>query len=222
MTAEQEKLVIENTGLVYTCYDRFVYKAKAIHFWREDIIQEGFVGLCTAAKTYDKSKGFAFSTYAMLLIQRGMFNLLRRIKNDKSYSSLDSPLKQNEDEELTLMDTIPYVDMVDDKLELEEIKQFLYDLVYCSGAESQKIMLLVLEGLTVPQIAKKMGKTKHQVSAQIQHCVTRVRLMYRYKNSMPGFPVPTMYNTKKEYLDDLKRFYWKKDKSKFKPNKTKS
>lgn len=222
MTAEQEKLVIENSSLVYTCYDRFVYKAAAIHFWREDIIQEGFIGLIKAAMTYDKSKGAAFSTYAITLIQRRMFNFLRKINNDKSYSSLDSPLKQDENENLTLMDTIPYVDMVDDKLELEEIKQFLYDLIYCFGAESQKIMLLVLEGLTVSQIAKKTGKTNHQVSAQIQYCVERVRLMYRYKNSMSSFPVPTMYNTKKEYLDDLKRFYWKKDKSKFRPNKTKS
>lgn len=44
---------------------------------REDLVQEGFMGLYSAALTFDEDRGVAFSAYAALLVYRHMLDLYR-------------------------------------------------------------------------------------------------------------------------------------------------
>ena len=57
-------LVEDNLGLVGALARRFI--GKGIEY--EDLYSAGSLGLCKAAKRFDKTKGFAFSTYAVPVI----------------------------------------------------------------------------------------------------------------------------------------------------------
>lgn len=70
---ECSQLVIDNMGLVYACANRF--RGRGIEF--DDLVQSGCLGLIKAAKGFDETKGFKFSTYAVPAIIGEMKRLFR-------------------------------------------------------------------------------------------------------------------------------------------------
>ena len=63
-----EDLVLHNRRLVVYAARRYVRQGHPL----EDLVQEGLVGLLGAASSYDGSRGFRFSTFAMWWIRRAI------------------------------------------------------------------------------------------------------------------------------------------------------
>lgn len=61
LTPEQTALVEENYRLVWSIVNRFRYHQNE----KDDLFQSGCVGLIMAAKKFDPTRGFAFSTFAV-------------------------------------------------------------------------------------------------------------------------------------------------------------
>lgn len=109
---------MENEKLVYYVYNKlsindFVIKNK------EDLIQEGFLGLIKAQKTYDSSKGVKFATYAVMCIKNAMLLYIRSNKKHINNISLESII--NEDTNLELIDILNDNHDYDSKLIIESI-----------------------------------------------------------------------------------------------------
>ena len=73
MTAEQDRLVTENIGLVHACARR--YMGRGIDY--DDLYQSGCEGLVKAAAGYDVSRSVRFSTYAVPAILGEIRRLFR-------------------------------------------------------------------------------------------------------------------------------------------------
>lgn len=73
MTAEQDKLVTENFGLVHACARR--YCGRGIDY--DDLYQSGCEGLVKAAAGFDSSRNIRFSTYAVPAILGEIRRLFR-------------------------------------------------------------------------------------------------------------------------------------------------
>ena len=84
--------ITEHYGLVYRIANRFKYD-------REDIIQEGMIGLIEAGKRFDPNKGNSFSTYAYWYIEG-------YIKTYLSKCHYDVSLSQPVYEDVELIDTL--------------------------------------------------------------------------------------------------------------------
>lgn len=66
MTGAQQQMALENQNLVYYWLNRMgITKSNPLY---EDFVQEGMLGLCMAAKTFDPQRG-AFSTFASSYIK---------------------------------------------------------------------------------------------------------------------------------------------------------
>lgn len=61
VTAERERQIRENLGLVHTVANRF--RGRGIEY--DDLYQSGCVGLIKAVDRFDPTLGYAFSTYAV-------------------------------------------------------------------------------------------------------------------------------------------------------------
>jgi RNA polymerase sigma factor (sigma-70 family) len=70
-----DELIESNKGLVY----KYLHKYNGVN--NPDMISYGFEGLFKAAKTFDESKGYAFSTYACTCIFNSIGGYLRSIRN---------------------------------------------------------------------------------------------------------------------------------------------
>lgn len=68
-----DKLVENNLGLVHSCANRF--RGRGIEY--DDLFQAGCLGLVKASRTFDESKGFAFSTYSVYIILGEIRKLFR-------------------------------------------------------------------------------------------------------------------------------------------------
>lgn len=67
----------------------------------EDLIQEGYLGLFLAARSYSVKKGVMFSTYAGICIQNQITNAIRQSRG-KKHQPLNTALQLNEDAEAEL------------------------------------------------------------------------------------------------------------------------
>ncbi len=79
LTAEQQKLVAENTGLVGLHLKRRVHSLDLPSREREraDLFQEGCLGLMEAARRWDPASGIPFGAFALLRIRRAVAAALR-------------------------------------------------------------------------------------------------------------------------------------------------
>lgn len=78
---ERNELVLENIRLVTTVV-RKMYLNPHVYYSKEDMWQEGVIGLMKAVERFDPDKGFAFSTYAVPMIE----GEIRRFIRDNSHT----------------------------------------------------------------------------------------------------------------------------------------
>lgn len=97
MTAEQDKLVTENLGLVHACARRYV--GRGIDY--DDLYQSGCEGLVKAAAGFDSSRNIRFSTYAVPAILGEIRRLFRdggSVRVSRSIRDLGLKIRRAESE----------------------------------------------------------------------------------------------------------------------------
>lgn len=80
------RLVEDNLGLVHSCANRF--RGRGVEY--DDLFQAGCIGLVKASKSFDRERGFAFSTYAVPVI----LGEIRRIFRDGGAVKVGRTLKE--------------------------------------------------------------------------------------------------------------------------------
>lgn len=86
MVSEREKEIADNIGLVHSIANRF--RGRGAEY--DDLFQAGCLGLIKAVDNFDKSKGFAFSTYAVPVIM----GEIKRIFRDGGAIKVSRSLKE--------------------------------------------------------------------------------------------------------------------------------
>lgn len=125
------KLIEQNTGIVYKLVNKF-YIEGTNSIDKEDLEQEGFIGLIIAANKYDfnNPKKANFITYAIHWIYSKISRFINQ-KNTNEETSLNIPI--GEDEENELLDTIKDIDYsyenVEEKIYIQQLRQELEELM---------------------------------------------------------------------------------------------
>lgn len=83
---ERSDYIENNLGLVYSIADKLCKTSRVDS--KEDLIQDGIVGLIVAVDTFDDNRGVKFSTYAYTIIYHEMITSLKKQKNDSSLDAL--------------------------------------------------------------------------------------------------------------------------------------
>lgn len=141
MNDEQQKLVTDNIALVHF----LIRKHYPTFYSNEDVVQNGMVGLCKAAKYWDSSKS-TFSTYAGKCILNEIKNHFRESILAQSVLSLDYEYEGG----MMLSEAIEGDTDVDSTFEVEE---FL-------GKEKEKnklVLSLYAQGYTTREISEMTG-----------------------------------------------------------------
>lgn len=142
---------------------------------REDLIQEGMIGLFRALRDYQPGKSATFSTFANLCVERQIYKAIEmsgRLKNKplNSYISLS-------EEESPILDSLAFeqqdpeaivIDRENVNVMQEKIRQHL------SLFETQ-VLDSYLEGMTYTQIAEVMGKSPKSIDNALQRIRGKIR-----------------------------------------------
>lgn len=140
-----EKLIEKNNGIVYKIVNKF-YVEKTNSIDREDLEQEGTIGLMIAAKRYDinNPREANFITYAIHWIYSKINRYINQ-KNTNEEVSLNTPM--GEDEGTELMDYIEGVDYsfenIEEKLYYKQLRRELEKVMdSCNTLKEREILKL--------------------------------------------------------------------------------
>lgn len=142
---------------------------------REDLIQEGMIGLFRALRDYQPGKSATFATFANLCVERQIYKAIEvsgRLKNKplNSYISLS-------EEESPILDSLAFeqqdpeaivIDKENVNVMQEKIRQHL------SRFET-RVLDSYLEGMTYTQIAEAMGKSPKSIDNALQRIRGKIR-----------------------------------------------
>ena len=160
-------------------YKSYVYlKAKPFFIVgaeREDIIQEGMIGLFKAIKGYDSAKDVSFKVFADLCIRRQIITAIKASNRQKhiplnSYISL-SKTSSNEDDDREIIEMLD-TDSVPDPLETITTKE-TYRKIETKITEvlsdfEQKVFTEYISGESYANIAKKIDSHPKAIDNAIQ------------------------------------------------------
>ena len=152
---------------------------------KEDLIQEGMIGLYNAVRDYDAGRDASFYTFADLCISRQMYKAVEA-GNRKKHSPLNSYVSIYEDENekdergegTSILEKIlsetgrSPEDMFIDKEQTEDLEQRIYDSL--SDFE-RKVLNLRLTGLEYTDIARILGRDAKSTDNALSRIKIKVR-----------------------------------------------
>lgn len=142
---------------------------------KEDIVQEGMIGLYKAIRDYDKSKLSSFKAFAELCITRQIITAIKTATRQKhtplnSYISLDKPIF-DEESDRTLLDVIAGSKSIDPEELLVNQEKFidmelkLSELL--SGLE-KRVLHLYLDGRSYQEISAELNRHVKSIDNALQ------------------------------------------------------
>ena len=145
---------------------------------KEDIVQEGLIGLYKAIKDYKVDKRNSFKSFANLCIERQLITAIKSSNRQKhmplnSYLSLNMPVYNNEDEnnETELLE-IFNSNVVEDPLDIITKREYYSDVesVIDTSLSSfeKKVLNRYVQGESYVQIAEKLDAPVKSVDNAIQ------------------------------------------------------
>lgn len=156
---------------------------------REDIVQEGMIGIFKAIRNYDAEKRASFHTFAELCINRQIITAIKqasRLKHEplNTSISLNKPLSEG-NEGNTLEETL-FSDSNSDpeaRLLLKEVLEYING----NGADifsdlELKVWYEYLKGKSYIKIADEMGKNPKTIDNAIQRTKRKIVLHLRSEN----------------------------------------
>lgn len=142
---------------------------------REDILQEGMIGLYKAIRDFREEKLTSFRAFAELCITRQIITAIKTATRQKhiplnSYISLDKPV-YDEESERTLLDTIAST-VVDDPEQLL-ISQESFDFLEEKMGEmlsdlEQQVLMLYIEGQSYQEISEQLNRHVKSIDNALQ------------------------------------------------------
>ncbi len=168
-------------------YRRFA-RAKARSYFlvggdREDIIQEGMIGLYKAIRDYETGHGASFRSFAELCITRQILTAIKTATRQKhtplnSYVSFDRP--KDDDPSRTVGDTLAVDGASDDPLqqlvasdEVGRLRKIFSEIL--SELETD-VLSLYVEGRSYQEISELLGRQVKSIDNAIQRIKRKLEL----------------------------------------------
>ncbi|MCE1248403.1 MAG: sigma-70 family RNA polymerase sigma factor [Firmicutes bacterium] len=173
------ELITEFSGYVFQAEKRYFIPGST----REDLHQEGFIGLFTAIKTYDASRNMSLEDYISLSIRNAIIRAVRSATQKKQL------LLTNADSLET--DTNAYVRLQSQKRELEEIvlgklqAEQIDDIInYYLSRSEKKILKLRLEDYSVDEIADIVNEDRKTVENALYRARKKIKAYVSDENAL--------------------------------------
>ena len=142
---------------------------------REDLLQEGMIGLYNGIHCYKNDKGIEFSQFARYCIKRNVITAVRAANRLKhiplnNYISIWNENGGETEEELP---RIPDPEKL--VIEEESLQQMQTDLQNCLSRLEYKVLSMFLEGKSYSDIAEELNKNEKSVDNALQRIRKKIK-----------------------------------------------
>lgn len=157
---------------------------------KDDLIQEGMIGLYKAIRDYREDKDNSFRNFADLCVSRKMYNAIKASNRKKNiplntYISFYAPIRG---ENFESEDKSTMVDFMFQKNELNPEEMFIdkentsmiqYELGKRLSSFEQQVLKSYLQGLSYIQIAEQQDKEPKSIDNALQRIKTKLNQILR-------------------------------------------
>lgn len=173
-------------------YERIVrYKARTyflVGSEREDVIQEGLIGLYKAICDYDANKLSSFRAFADLCITRQIITSIKsatRLKHTplNSYISIYKPVQEDEPDRI-LLDMMQCYTATDPQATIinqEKLKHIRLQLNKVLTRLESQVLPLYLEGCTYAEIASELHRHEKSIDNALQRVKRKISRLIETK-----------------------------------------
>ena len=172
---------------------------------------EALEGLFSAVKTFDQSKGFKFSTYAIKCIKMRVWRYLREItqrrrKNKVFYVSME----QEVGDSLTLRDTLESKEKSAEETIIEEetMQELLACLVTALTTKEQELYSYFLEGFNQVAIGLIVKLSQASVSRKLKRSSNKIRFVYKEMDKFLDKPRREQFGSDRDYRSAYQKYYY--------------
>lgn len=222
MTPEQQQLVKDNLNLVPFIFKRYIKLNRYNYSWKQDIIQQGYLGLCYAAIHY---KGqVRFSTYASLAIERQMLNLINSLRKNYMTTSLDFDLYDLEEETLKNKSFLNYIFIeldIEEEIDRKDKISFIKDIASVAPEKTQNLIYYLLNNIKWSGTDKFKDCSRQSINKIYHTFINKCISIFKFSRYSSEFPKREYYSSEEDYKKDLKRLYNSKCLDNFQRNKEK-
>ena len=146
---------------------------------KEDIVQEGMIGLYKAIKGFDNSKQNTFKTFANICVERQLITAIKSSNRQKhmplnSYLSLNSSAYDNDGESAELIETFE-VDAIEDPLDTIMKKEYFNEIQSTIHKSLSKFEESVLERYMLGDSYEIIAKRLDSPVKSIDNAIQRIR-----------------------------------------------
>lgn len=175
-------------------YKNFV-RAKARSYFligadREDIVQEGMIGLYKAIRDFKRDKLSSFRAFAELCITRQIITAIKTATRQKhiplnSYVSLNKPI-YDEDSDRTLLDVLTGSKVTDPEhliISREEFYAIEEKMGEILSKLEWKVLMAYLEGKSYQEIAKELNRHVKSIDNALQRVKRKLERFLEVRES---------------------------------------
>lgn len=197
-TLTDEELVILSRGgddnaldFLMKKYSSMVRRRSRTYFLigadRDDIVQEGMIGLFKAVRDFDKSKNSSFKVFAELCVTRQIITAIKTATRQKhvplnTYISLNRPLF-DEEYEITLMDiisgdtsTVNPEDIIVNRERFLDIELKVEEIL---SSFERRVLASYLQGKSYQTIGTELDKDAKSIDNALQRIKRKVEKIYQ-------------------------------------------
>ena len=143
---------------------------------KEDIVQEGMIGLYKAIRDFQADKNTAFRAFAELCMTRQIITAIKTATRQKhiplnSYVSLNKPAPDEEDDSRSLeesLETRTISDPADLVVSAEEIENIRASVGRVLSSFETEVLQLYMDGKSYQQIADMLGRHVKSIDNALQ------------------------------------------------------
>jgi len=173
-------------------YKNFVLSKSRPYFLigadKDDLIQEGMIGLYKAIIDYNEGKNASFKTFANLCITRQIITAVKASTRQKhiplnSYLSLDKPLF-DEETDVTIGESMIselYIEPEEQIIHLEDIKNIRKAIDTVLTPMEKRALKLYLQGISYKEISEVLDKAPKSIDNALQRVKKKLE---RHMNSL--------------------------------------
>ena len=144
---------------------------------KEDLYQEGLIGLYKASLTYDKSSDATFSTFAYICIKHSIISALRIYNSKKNYP-IRSSLPLDFDSDIAEIQGLGLITQPELLLIEKESYELLISKIDSELSKYERsILKLFLQGMSYGEISEKLQTSTKSVDNAIQRIRGKLKLL---------------------------------------------
>ena len=188
----------ENTKALVTMLERYeeFVRLKARSYFligadREDLIQEGMIGLYKAIRDFREDRDTSFKAFAEICITRQIITAIKTATRQKhmplnSYVSLNNPISESDEPDRL------YIDFLSDKtldpgevvISVEEAESIRENFRQMLSDLETRVLMLYIEGRSYQEIAEALDRHVKSIDNALQRIKRKVEKHLEYREML--------------------------------------